>query len=276
MAVPADAQHVRSTSSRAFAPTRSTSTTPRAGACCAPPSRPSPRRSSERRAKVRDLLGDMATLPAQQRHALLRREIDGVSHAALARRARRVAAGDEEPRAPRAHEPRQAARGALARLPRASAPTCSRRTTRAAAPRPPSYRHLASCGECRAFRGGLRDTRKAAAILMPVPLMIVAFGLLTGKAAAATAKGAMVKSRRDRRGGRGDHRRRGRRRRPGLPAPATRRRRRPTSRALPAGSLAKGGALPKGTAIVRRTVPLAGGGVDRRRSPARPGCASPT
>ena len=28
---------------------------------------------------------------------------------------------------------------------------------------------------------------------MPMPLMVVAFGLLTGKAAAATAKGAMVK-----------------------------------------------------------------------------------
>src|SRR6476646_5318415 len=38
----------------------------------------------ERRGRVRDLLGDMATLPAQQRHALLRREVDGISHAALA------------------------------------------------------------------------------------------------------------------------------------------------------------------------------------------------
>src|SRR5262245_8292681 len=38
----------------------------------------------ERRGRVRDLLGDMASLPAQQRHALLRREVDGISHAALA------------------------------------------------------------------------------------------------------------------------------------------------------------------------------------------------
>ena len=38
----------------------------------------------ERRGRVRDLLGDMAALPAQQRHALLRREVDGISHAALA------------------------------------------------------------------------------------------------------------------------------------------------------------------------------------------------
>ena len=51
-------------------------------------------------------------------------------------RARRLAAGDEEPRPPRAHEPRQAARGALARLRRGAPATCSRRTTRAAAPRP--------------------------------------------------------------------------------------------------------------------------------------------
>ena len=38
----------------------------------------------ESRGKVRDLLGDLAGLPAQQRHALLRREVDGISHAALA------------------------------------------------------------------------------------------------------------------------------------------------------------------------------------------------
>ena len=42
---------------------------------------------------------------------------------------------------------------------------------------------------------------------------------------------------------------------PGDPAPQS-----ATSRALPQGTLAKGAAVPKGTAIVRRTVPLAGGG----------------
>ena len=48
------------------------------------PAATEPEAAVERRGKVRDLLGDIAALPAQQRHALLRREVDGISHAALA------------------------------------------------------------------------------------------------------------------------------------------------------------------------------------------------
>ena len=212
----------------------------------------------ERRGKVRDLLGDMATLPAQQRHALLRREVDGVSHAALAvelgvspqatkNLVHRARTNLVKQRAARSHDCDEVRRDLL------EAHDEGRRASAA------TYRHLASCAECRRFRGGLRDTRKAAAILMPMPLMVVAFGLLTGKAAAATAKGAMVKGAATAAAGvaitagavgvgvqvftAGD------------PAPQS-----ATSRALPSGSVAKGGALPKGTAIVRRTVSLTGGG----------------
>ena len=138
-----------------------------------------------------------------------------------------------------------------------------------------TYRHLASCGECRAFRAGLRDTRKAAAILMPVPLVIVAFGLLTGKAAAATAKGAMVKTAATAAAGvaitAGAVGVGVQVFQPGDPAPQAAK-----SRALPQGSLAKGGALPKGTAIVRKTVPLAGGGSTVVAAlPAGPACRRP-
>ena len=212
----------------------------------------------ERRGKVRDLLGDMATLPAQQRHALLRREVDGISHAALAvelgvspqatknlvHRARTNLVKQRKARSVDCHGVRADLLEAHDEGRRASAAT---------------YRHLASCSDCRRFRGGLRDTRKAAAILMPMPLMVVAFGLLTGKAAAVTAKGAMVKGAATATAGvaitagavgvgvqvftAGD------------PAPQS-----ATSRALPSGSVVKGGALPKGTAIVRRTVSLTGGG----------------
>ena len=91
----------------------------------------------ESRGKVRDLLGDLAGLPAQQRHALLRREVDGDLARRARRRARRQPAGDEEPRPPRAHQPRQAARGSLERLPGRPRWTCSRRTTRAGARRRP-------------------------------------------------------------------------------------------------------------------------------------------
>ena len=213
----------------------------------------------ERRGKVRDLLGDMATLPAQQRHALLRREVDGISHAALA-----VELG-VSPQATKnlVHRARtnlvKQRKARTRRLPRACAPDLLEAHDEGRRASAATYRHLASCAECRRFRGGLRDTRKAAAILMPMPLMVVAFGLLTGKAAAVTAKGAMVKGAATAAAGvaitagavgvgvqvftAGD------------PAPQS-----ATSRALPSGSVAKGSALPKGTAIVRRTVSLTGGG----------------
>jgi RNA polymerase sigma factor (sigma-70 family) len=212
----------------------------------------------ERRGRVRELLSDMAMLPAQQRHALLRREVDGVSHAALAvelgttpqatkNLVHRARTNLVKQRAARSHACDEVRRDLLA------AHDDGRRASAA------TYRHLAGCAECRAFRGRLRDTRRAAAILTPIPLMVVAFGLITGKAAAATAKGAMVKSAATAAAGvaitagavgvgvqvftAGD------------PAPQS-----ATSRALPSGSVARGAALPKGTAIVRRDVTLTGGG----------------
>ena len=112
----------------------------------------------ERRGKVRDLLGDIATLPAQQRHALLRREVDGISHAALADRARR-------------HRRRRRRTSSTARA-RTSSSSARRARATARAVRPDlleahddgrrasaaTYRHLASCcRDCRRFRGGLRE-----------------------------------------------------------------------------------------------------------------------
>jgi RNA polymerase sigma factor (sigma-70 family) len=212
----------------------------------------------ESRGNVRDVLGDLAGLPPQQRHALLRREGDGVSHATLAaelgvtpqatknlvHRARTNLVKQREARSSDC----LAVRGDLL-----EAHDEGRRASAA------GYRHLATCRECRDFRAGLRATRRAAAILMPMPLLVVAFGLLTGKAVAVTAKGAMVKSAATAAAGLaitagavgvgvevfG----------PGEPAPQS-----ATSRALPAGGLAKGGKLPAGTAIVRRTLTLPPGG----------------
>ena len=43
-----------------------------------------PEQAQERRAGVRELLEDIATLPEVQRHALLRRELDGQSHEEIA------------------------------------------------------------------------------------------------------------------------------------------------------------------------------------------------
>jgi RNA polymerase sigma factor (sigma-70 family) len=219
----------------------------------------------ERRGRVRDLLGDLAGLPAQQRHALLRREVDGVSHAALA------AELGVTPQATKnlVHRARtnlvkqREARTSDCRSVRADLLEAHDEGRRASAA---SYRHLATCRDCRQFRAGLRDMRRAAAILMPMPLLVVAYGLLTGKAAAATAKGAMVKSAATAAAGvaitagavgvgvqvSG----------PGEPAPQS-----ATSRALPSGTLAKGGKVPAGTAIVRKTVALGRSGTETVRLP---------
>jgi RNA polymerase sigma factor (sigma-70 family) len=217
-----------------------------------------PHAATERRGKLRNLVDDIAGLPAPQRHALVRREVDGISHAALAgelgmsqqaskslvHRARTNLIKQEEARSTDCHDVRRVLLEAHDEGRRASAA---------------AYRHLASCRECRTFRSGLRDTRRAAAMLIPAPLLLVAFGLLTGKAAAATGKGALAKtgatvaaSAAVTAGAVGvgvqvfDH---------GDPAPQSAR-----SIALPDGRLAKGSPVPKGTAIVQtKTVRFAAG-----------------
>lgn len=211
-----------------------------------------PEVATERHGRVRDVLGDLAGLPAQQRHALLRREVDGISHTALAgelgitpqatknlvHRARTNLAKQDEARSTDC----RVVQGVLL-----EAYDEGRRASAAA------YRHLTTCRDCRTFRSGLRRTSRAVALLVPGPLLIVAFGLLTSKAAAATGKGALVKSGASVAAGAaitagavgvgvevfG----------PGDPAPQT-----ASSRALPDGRVIRGNAVPDGTAIVRRHV----------------------
>ena len=142
---------------------------------------------AERRRRTRDLLTDVAALPADQRHALLRREVDGLSHSALAReldltvpatrslvhraRANLVKAADardagcEEVREDldRAHDEGR----------RASAKT---------------YRHLAACRGCRTYRAGLRRIGETTRLLLPAPALFVVGGALLG--AVKTSGGA--------------------------------------------------------------------------------------
>ena len=153
-----------------------------------------PETAAEGRSKIRTVLSDIAHLPETQRHALIRREIDGISHADLANelgtttqatknlvlRARTNLVKAEEARSSDCVAVRNDLLEAHDEGRRASAST---------------YRHLAGCKACRHFRSGLKDTRKAAAILLPGPLLLIAFGVITGKAAASTAaKGAAVKT----------------------------------------------------------------------------------
>lgn len=152
-----------------------------------------PEEAVEGRSKIRRVLGDIAHLPETQRHALIRREIDGISHAQLANelgtttqatknlvlRARTNLVKAEEARSEDCVGVRDDLLEAHDEGRRASAST---------------YRHLTTCKGCRQFRAGLKDTRRAAAILVPGPLLLIALGVLTGKAAAsAGAKGAAAK-----------------------------------------------------------------------------------
>jgi RNA polymerase sigma factor (sigma-70 family) len=153
-----------------------------------------PPEHQERRASVRGMLEGIATLPAEQRHALLRREVDGASHAdiaselgitgaasrALILRARANLVKHGEARDARCGEIQDD-------LLRAS------RTGRRASAR--AYRHLTTCRDCRAYRAQLRAMRDALHVLHPggaLVLGVVAAKLgLAGKGALA---GAAVKS----------------------------------------------------------------------------------
>lgn len=222
-----------------------------------------PEAATEQRSKVRGLLSDIAHLPENQRHVLIRRELDGIPHTQLAHelgitpqasknlvlRARANLVKAEEARTGDCTSVRHDLLEAHDDGRRASAAT---------------YRHLTTCKACRHFRTGLKDTRKAAALLVPGPLLLVALGLVTGKAAAsASAKGATVKLGAATAAGAavaagalgvgievfdsGD--------------------RSPQAIASPAlvERVEAGGRLPRGTALVRASVRLPAGRVDRHR-----------
>jgi RNA polymerase sigma factor (sigma-70 family) len=212
----------------------------------------------ERRATVRGMLEGIATLPDEQRHALLRREVDGASHAdiaselgisgaasrALVNRARTNLTKREAAIDTRCGE----IRGDLLRA--------SRTGRRASAH---VYRHLAACKHCRAYRGQLRAMRGALHALHPGGLLLLSVaaaklgiagkGALAGAAAkspagigavaalgaAAAVGGTLVIG-------------------AGQPSPDTIR-----SPVLPGGIVAKGAPLPARTAIVVGSADLSRG-----------------
>jgi RNA polymerase sigma factor (sigma-70 family) len=217
--------------------------------------RDEPPAAYERRVELRQLLDDLSTLPARQRHALVRRELDGLTHRQLASEL------DTTPSAARVVVYR--ARVALMQVVDERSTSCEGVRTnlleshdarrRASAQ---THRHLARCAECREFRTELRRTRRAMAILLPGPLVLLAAGGagmkigLAGKASAGKiAAGAATATLAVGAAGLtlptlG----------PGDPAPAT-----ISSPALPGGHLGRGAPLPAGTAIVRRVVTLRAG-----------------
>jgi len=153
-----------------------------------------PHHVHERRTNVRGMLEGIATLPEEQRHALLRREVDGASHADIAAELGISGA------ASRALVHR--ARVNLVKQEDAVEARCSEvqdellrahRTARRASAH--AYRHLAVCKHCRAYRGQLRAMRDALHVLHPGGLfflsVVAAKAGLAGKGALA---GAAAKS----------------------------------------------------------------------------------
>jgi RNA polymerase sigma factor (sigma-70 family) len=229
-----------------------------AGESVAAPVHQEPAVAAERRARLRELLGDLAVLPESQRHALVRRELDGVSHAQLADEL-----GLSEP-AVRSlvHRARvgltklEVGRGTPCALVREELVTAHDTRRRAPAR---ALRHLAACSACRDFRTALRAERRAFALLLPGPLVLLAGGAgvgalkLVGGHGAASKTGAVAAGLATI-GVAGGIAAAPEIFRAGDPAPIALR-----SPALPAAGVARGMALPHGTAVVRRTVTLRAG-----------------
>lgn len=143
-----------------------------------------------RRARVAAIVRDLAQLPVPQREALLLRELEGLSHADVARElevseaASRKLVGRARENLSRA----QAARDASCVDVREGLLAAHDARTR---PSEHARRHLAGCDACSGFQRELKRTRRAVAALSPGPAILAAVGL--GKAAlGGGAKAAAV------------------------------------------------------------------------------------
>jgi Sigma-70, region 4 len=205
----------------------------------------------ERRDRLGATLADLATLPESQRHALVRREIDGLSHEQVAAELG-ITPGASKSLVYRARETltrAEAARDARCediRFALLRAHDAKRRAPIAA------LRHLATCGECRAFRAQLKGGRQALGLLVPAPLLggILGGALLSAAAKPVAVKTAAVGAAAAVAAG-GAYELQARVFRAGDPAPIAL-----TGVALPGGRLAKGAPLPSRTALVTRRVTL--------------------
>jgi RNA polymerase sigma factor (sigma-70 family) len=139
--------------------------------------RRSPEVIAEGRAGLREMLDGIATLPTEQRHALVRREVDGASYLQVA---------DElgiSTQATRALVHR-ARRSLVAYRAAAAGDVCvtaqadllkAHRTGRRASHA--SHRHLLRCADCRAYRARLKALRRTLHALHPGPALVLASAL---------------------------------------------------------------------------------------------------
>lgn len=133
----------------------------------------------ERRDRFATTIADLAGLPDNQRHALLRREIDGLTHEQVAAELG-VSLGASRSLVVRARETltrAAAARHADCDDVRADLLRAHDARRRASAS---ALRHVAGCSDCRAFRAALKHDRRTLGVLAPVPLLLGGT-LLAGK-----------------------------------------------------------------------------------------------
>ncbi len=148
----------------------------------------------ERRANVRGMLEGIAILPEEQRHALLRREVDGASHADIASELG-ISGAASRSLVSRARENLVKRNDALdARCGDVQADLLrAYRTGRRASAH--VYRHLAGCKHCRAYRGQLRAMREALHALHPGGLLLLgAIASKLGLAGKGTIAGLLTKT----------------------------------------------------------------------------------
>lgn len=216
-----------------------------------------PEEAIERRQSIADVLADLAALPEPQRHALVRRELDGLTHEQLAlelgttQQATKSLVFRARTNLMRERDARSLdCLGVRADL--LAAADARRRAPRGA------LRHVAHCRPCREFRRDLKAQATVIALLTPGPLVLIGLaGAKLGGGLVATKKAAMA-------GtasvvtvgavGLGTHVAG-----PGDPSPVPVR-----SRAVEGGLLARGTPLPAGTAVVRQLVSLRPGAFSRR------------
>ncbi|HET6506974.1 MAG TPA: sigma-70 family RNA polymerase sigma factor [Baekduia sp.] len=206
----------------------------------------------ERRDRLGATLADLAALPESQRHALVRREIDGLTHEQVAAELG-ITAGASKSLVYRAREAltrAEAARDARCedvRFALLRAHDDKRRAPMGA------LRHAATCADCRAFRTGLKSGRRALGVLVPLPLLLgggVLGGAVLGASKPVAVKTAALGTAAVLAAG-GAYALDAHVFRTGDPAPIAL-----TGVALPGGHLAKGAPLPPRTALVTRRVRL--------------------
>jgi RNA polymerase sigma factor (sigma-70 family) len=207
-----------------------------------------PAQQHERRVNVRGMLEGIAVLPEEQRHALLRREVDGASHADIASELG-ISGAASRSLVLRARENLVKRNDALdARCDDVQIDLLrAYRTGRRASAH--VYRHLAGCKQCRAYRGQLRAMREALHALHPGGMLLLGVvasklglagkgtvaGLLTKAPVTVSAVAALSAAAVGTTFVIGA----------GQPSPAT-----IHSPVLPGGMIAKGAPLPRDTAVV--------------------------